>query len=110
MTEGELFIAALPIGDLAERAAYLDRACAGDPALRQRVDALLAAFDRAGTFLQHPAASAAGPAGPVRPGLVLGGRDRLLEPIGEGGMGAVWMAQQTEPVRRPVAVKLIRPG
>ena len=43
-------------------------------------------------------------------GAVVGGRYKLVEPLGEGGMGTVWMAQQTEPVRRPVAVKLIKPG
>ncbi|MBX9579693.1 MAG: serine/threonine-protein kinase, partial [Gemmataceae bacterium] len=54
------------------------------------------------TTADHPSAAGAG--------AVLGGKYKLVEPIGEGGMGAVWMARQTEPVRRPVAVKLIREG
>ncbi len=53
---------------------------------------------------------APGPAPREGAGTVVGGRYKLVEPLGEGGMGSVWMAQQTEPVRRPVAVKLIKPG
>ena len=55
MNERDLFMAALQIEDAAERAAYLDRVCAGETALRQRVEALLAAFEQAGSFLQRPA-------------------------------------------------------
>src|SRR5262249_58950061 len=55
MNERDLFMAALQIEDAAERFAYLDRACAGETALRQRVEALLAAFEQAGSFLQQPA-------------------------------------------------------
>jgi tetratricopeptide (TPR) repeat protein/serine/threonine protein kinase len=121
MNERDLFMAALPIADAAERSAYLDRACAGDAALRQRVEALLAASAQAGSFLQQPAAdlrattdvSHPGPAtgsDPVAgPGTIIGPY-KLLEPIGEGGMGTVWMAQQTEPVKRLVALKLIKAG
>jgi tetratricopeptide (TPR) repeat protein len=115
----------------ADRAAYLDGAC-GDAAARAEVDRLLAAHDRAGPFLGGPAGGetrTAGPAAaagdpdtrswetpPAEPGLgeiagaVIAGRYKLLEPVGAGGMGTVWMAQQTEPVRRLVAVKLIKPG
>ncbi|HEX4607596.1 MAG TPA: protein kinase, partial [Urbifossiella sp.] len=114
----------------AERPAFLDAACGGDAPLRAEVEGLLAAHDRAGRFLggappvdPHTASEPAAPADtgpwmgpPPAPfvgeaaGTVLAGRYKLLEPVGEGGMGAVWMAQQTEPVRRLVAVKLIRPG
>jgi serine/threonine protein kinase len=121
MYERDLFMAALQIEDAAERAAYLDRACAGETALRQRVEALLAAFDRAGSFLQQPAGGPGETSNATRPGSPGGGEPtegsgrvigsyKLLEQIGEGGMGTVWMAQQTEPVRRLVAVKLIKAG
>jgi tetratricopeptide (TPR) repeat protein len=114
-------MAALGIEDAAERAAYLDRACAGEAAVRQRVEMLLAALAQAGSFLQQPAGDPRatsdlpypGPAGPSAPaegpGAVIGPY-KLIEQIGEGGMGSVWMAQQIEPVKRLVAVKLIKAG
>ena len=115
-----VFSAALERGSAAEQNAYLDRACADDPALRQRVEALLRAHDRAGGFLGRvpdPAETAGsepsggpGPAADLAAGVVIAGRYKLLERIGEGGMGEVWMVEQTEPVRRKVAIKLIRPG
>jgi serine/threonine protein kinase len=97
----------------AERAAFLDRACAGDAVLRGRVEALLRAHDRAGHFLDRPNAPSPGtvdhtPASAV--GTVIARRYKLLEVIGEGGMGAVWMAEQREPVKRLVALKLIKAG
>jgi serine/threonine protein kinase/tetratricopeptide (TPR) repeat protein len=97
--------------------AFLDRACAGRPELRGQVEALLAAHREVGTAAQQKLTDA-GPAPAVtldlppvheQPGAVIGPY-KLVEPIGEGGMGAVWMAQQTEPVRRLVAVKLIKVG
>jgi serine/threonine protein kinase/tetratricopeptide (TPR) repeat protein len=99
---------ALPAG---ERGAYLDEACGGDVELRARLDALLRAHDKAGHLLDRPAApeQTAGYAG-EQPGVVIAGRYKLLEEIGEGGMGTVWVAEQTEPVRRKVAVKLIKAG
>ncbi len=109
-----VFAAAVALEDPDERAAYLDQACAGDPALRGRVEALLRAHERAGHLLDRPA-----PVGPeltgaytsgALPGTVLAGRYKLLEQIGEGGMGTVWVAEQTQPVRRKVALKLIKPG
>jgi WD40 repeat protein/serine/threonine protein kinase/Flp pilus assembly protein TadD len=121
MNERDLFMAAVQIDAAAERSAYLDRACAGETALRQRVEALLAAFEQAGSFLQQPAGdpratSDASPPGPSSgsdpaegPGTVVGPY-KLIQQIGEGGMGTVWMAQQTEPVKRLVAVKLIKAG
>jgi tetratricopeptide (TPR) repeat protein len=119
-----VFFAALAKADPAERAAYLDAACGGDAELRRRVDRLLAAHPHVGGFLGQPAAEPGGtavfhplpeatpppPEGAARPGAVLAGRYKLLEPIGQGGMGAVWMAQQHEPVKRLVAVKLIKAG
>src|SRR5262249_4447023 len=115
MNERDLFMAALQIEDAAGRSGYLDRACAGDAGLRRRVEALLATFQQAGSFLQRPAGppratSALSPPGPPSgsdpaegPGTVIGPY-KLIEQIGEGGMGTVWMAQQTEPVKRLVAI------
>jgi serine/threonine protein kinase len=112
VNEQTLFTEALERTDPRERAAFLDQACQGDPALRARIERLLAQHEHAGDFLQSP------PAAPQltvdepaseRPGTVIGPY-KLLEQIGEGGMGTVWMAQQTEPVKRLVAVKLIKAG
>src|SRR5437667_8649350 len=111
-----IFSAALDRESPAERAAYLDAACGPDAALRERVEALLRAHDRAGGFLEPRGTDAPGPAAPTadapgpRSGAVIAGRYKLLELIGEGGMGEVWLAEQTEPVRRQVALKLIKPG
>ena len=102
----------LPAG---ERAAYLDEACAGDAALRQRIEELLQASDEAGNFLENPAAVP--PSGTVRPAAMPTekpgdriGRYKLLQQIGEGGCGIVYMAGQEEPVRRKVALKVIKLG
>jgi WD40 repeat protein/serine/threonine protein kinase len=108
----------LPAGD--QRAAYLDQACSGDAELRQRVETLLKAHADAGTFLQAPAAPAAGRearffetatlhAVTEKPGDKIG-RYKLRETIGEGGCGVVYVAEQEEPVRRRVALKVIKPG
>jgi serine/threonine protein kinase len=99
--------------------AFLDQACAGDPNLRRRVEELLQAHRQAGTSLPSPP-SGEGPGvrAPVtvdepavseRPGTVIG-RYKLLEQIGEGGFGVVFMAEQQEPVRRKVALKILKPG
>jgi len=101
----------LPAG---QRAAYLDEACAGDAVLRQRVEELLQATEEAGSFLENPAS---GPGGTIRvtpsptekPGDRIG-RYKLLQQIGEGGCGVVYMAEQEEPVRRRVALKVIKLG
>jgi serine/threonine protein kinase len=96
----------------AERPAFLAAACAADQALQQRVEALLRAHENPGSFLAEPpplpAATQDEPAG-ERPGSVVGPY-KLVEEIGEGGMGTVWLAQQTEPVKRLVALKVIKPG
>jgi tetratricopeptide (TPR) repeat protein len=110
MNEESLFAAALAKPSPAERLAFLDEACAGDAALRQRLERLLAADEHTGGILERgpdPGAPDAPP--PERPGAAVGPY-KLIEPIGEGGMGAVWLARQTEPVRRLVAVKLIKAG
>jgi serine/threonine-protein kinase len=99
-------------------AAYLDEACAGDPDLRGRVEALLEADQRADSLLDAPGPTdppnaVATAALPDPPAEALGnviGPYKLLEPIGEGGMGIVYMAEQTKPVRRKVALKIIKPG
>jgi non-specific serine/threonine protein kinase/serine/threonine-protein kinase len=104
----------------AERGGLLDRECGGDAELRGRVERLLAAHAEFGQFLEPPAdgPTLTHPPGPglAEPdpvgvvGALLAGRYKLLEVIGEGGMGTVWMAEQREPVKRLVAVKLIKPG
>ncbi len=108
-----LFLEALDKAAGPERAAYLDQACGPDAALRARVEALLKAHDEAGGFLQPPGPSlTTGPdtaAPPECPGTVIG-RYKLLEKIGEGGMAVVYMAEQTEPIRRKVALKVIKLG
>jgi WD40 repeat protein/serine/threonine protein kinase len=108
-----VFFAALEKGSPEERVAYLDGACTGDPDLRRRVEKMLAAQDRAGSFLEQPAAGAVAtvdePAVTEGPGTVLGSY-KLLEQIGEGGFGVVFLAEQTQPVRRKVALKILKPG
>jgi serine/threonine protein kinase/formylglycine-generating enzyme required for sulfatase activity len=114
-----LFLQAAALDDPAARAALVDERCGGDAALRDRVHALLAANDRAeegaataslGPGAGDPAPTADFPGKDERIGAVLAGRYKLIEAIGEGGMGSVYMAQQTEPVKRPVAVKVIKAG
>jgi eukaryotic-like serine/threonine-protein kinase len=121
MNEESLFAAALDQPTAAERRAFLEKACAGDVVLRQRVERLLAAHLKTLGILDQPARPPKGaevtaglvpnglPAG-ERIGTVVVGRYRLLEEIGEGGMGTVWKAEQTQPVRRMVALKLIKAG
>jgi WD40 repeat protein/serine/threonine protein kinase len=111
-----IFHAALERLSAEDRAAYLDAACGQDRELRERIEALLRAHEQAGGFLAEKAAisdprcTVDDESSTQRPGVVLDGRYKLLEEIGEGGMGSVWMAQQTEPVKRLVAVKLVKAG
>jgi tetratricopeptide (TPR) repeat protein/predicted Ser/Thr protein kinase len=106
-----IFTAALERGD---RAAYLDEACGDDDALRKEVESLLAHHDASTGFLASPAIEAergepAAPhPAPLAPGDRIGGF-RVIEVIGEGGMGVVYRAEQEQP-RRTVALKVIRPG
>jgi serine/threonine protein kinase len=115
-------LAASDLTDPPERAAYLDRECGGDADLRDRVEALLRANDAAplppiktadatSTHAPDRQPETADYGDPTaRVGAVLAGKYKLMEEIGEGGMGAVYMAQQTEPVKRAVAVKVIKAG
>src|SRR5437867_4096470 len=112
--EEVVFEAALRLTDH-QRAAYLDQACGGDTELRRSVDALLDAFERAGGFLKEPATPAHSRTVAVsRPPTEKPGdricRYKLLEQIGEGGCGVVYMAEQEEPVRRRVAPKVTKLG
>jgi eukaryotic-like serine/threonine-protein kinase len=112
-----IFAAAVALASAEECAAYLEQACAGDPVLRQRIKGLLKAHDRVGHFLDRPAPELAPPEETVgyvasgeQVGTVIAARYKLLEQLGEGGMGTVWVAEQTEPVRRKVALKLVKAG
>ena len=122
MSEETLFVEALEIPDASARAAYLDRACAGDAALRARLVRLLDEHLRAGSFLDRPAvkpgATATFDPAPEAERAALAGEFvgtqigpyKLLQQIGEGGMGTVFMAEQTQPIQRKVALKIIKPG
>src|SRR5262245_1610840 len=103
---------AAQLAGAAERHAFLDRACAGDGALRQKLERLLALRSQAEAFLESPPPGVAGTAelpGGEAAGAVVGPY-QLLEALGEGGMGAVFRAEQMHPVRRQVALKVIKPG
>jgi eukaryotic-like serine/threonine-protein kinase len=117
-----VFLAASDLVDPAERAAYLERECGGNAELLDRVNALLRANDASPlpppgpgdlTLAQSPDSRPqmedyADP--PARVGSVIAGKYKLVQEIGDGGMGTVYMAQQTEPVKRAVAVKVIKAG
>jgi len=109
----EIYHAALENRPGLAREAYLSSACGADTALRAQVEALLHANTEAGDFLETPALGpdTLAPEPPVAegPGTVIG-RYKLLEKIGEGGMAVVYMAEQTEPIRRKVALKIIKLG
>jgi serine/threonine protein kinase/tetratricopeptide (TPR) repeat protein len=131
MTEETIFALALEKKDATTRQAFLDEACASDPVLRARVEALLKSHEEAGEFLQGARASTGATDGtaarpdPDQPGeqgpttgYQPAGKDadnrigpyRLVQKLGEGGMGEVWVAKQSEPVKRTVAVKLVKAG
>jgi serine/threonine protein kinase len=114
----EIFEAALKLPPK-ERVVYLDRACGGDTQLRQRiVEALFKAQESAAATAQAPPSGSpgktiAGPFPTEAPGEKPGdriGHYKLLQQIGEGGMGTVWMAEQEEPIRRRVGLKVIKLG
>ena len=108
-----IFHAARDIPDPDRRREYVREACGGDEIRIAHVEALLAAADGPDSLLDRPAAAT--PAATIdqptaeSPGTVIGPY-KLLQQIGEGGMGIVYMAEQTEPVRRRVALKIIKPG
>jgi serine/threonine protein kinase/tetratricopeptide (TPR) repeat protein len=110
--EESIFAAALEKASPADRRAFLAKACTGDAGLRTRVEALLRAHDNPDSFLEPPNERPTATIDePIRegPGSRIGPY-KLLEPIGEGGMGVVWMGEQQEPVRRLVALKVIKAG
>src|SRR5262245_19219620 len=113
MSERSIFLAALDIDDPSERSAHLDRACAGDPALRAQVEQLLKAHQQPGPFMERPApalvATVDEPSVSECPGTVIGPY-KLREPIGEGGFGVVFLPEQQQPIRRKVALKVLKPG
>jgi eukaryotic-like serine/threonine-protein kinase len=101
-----IFDKALDIDSSEERARFLAEACGSDAAMRDEIASLLVAFDSAGNFLENALVASTELEGP---GSVIGSY-KLLEKIGEGGMGAVYMAEQSQPIRRKVALKIIKPG
>ncbi len=118
----DLFLAALDVPQSA-RASWLDDACAGNVALHRQLAALLRAHDEPDSLLDQPridlglgapavppesAPTVTGPQTPA-PAMTIGPY-KLLQQIGEGGMGTVYMAEQTHPMQRKVALKLIKPG
>ncbi len=110
--ERQIFVQAMDIGCPTERAAYIQHTCSGDAALLQRVQALVQASEVSDDFL--PGQPSGSPATLCAAALALPasvfGSYKLMEQIGEGGFGVVFMAEQLEPVRRRVALKVIKPG
>ena len=92
-----------------ERAAVLDRACGEDPVMRARLEALLAGHDHAGNFLAGSPFDVPAAVPAEKPGAAIG-RYTLIKKIGEGGCGVVYLAEQKQPVRRQVALKVIKLG
>ena len=107
-----IFGRVVAIGSAEQRAEYLQQACAGDPELRAEIESLLQAEQEAGSFLRErkpsPAVTVDEPP-TERPGTVIG-PCKLLEQIGEGGFGVVFIAEQHAPIRRKVALKVLKPG
>jgi tRNA A-37 threonylcarbamoyl transferase component Bud32 len=110
----EIFLCALEKHNPEECAGFLEERCRGEAELRRQVERLLQAHPRARQFLEPP-----GPEQSQTPdhgstseraGTIISGRYKLLEKIGEGGMGDVWVADQLEPIKRRVALKLVKPG
>jgi serine/threonine protein kinase/Flp pilus assembly protein TadD len=107
-----IFAQAMALSPSGERAEYLQQACAGDPTLQAEIESLLRADRDAGSFLRErnrcPAFADDEPVTECPGGVI--GPYKLLEQIGAGGFGVVFMAEQTQPVRRKVALKVIKPG
>ncbi len=113
MSELDIFNAAIKL-TAQQRVAFLDAACGQDTQLREPIEALLRAHDESGGILpkQHDRELDATRAFSLeaRPGRMIADKYKLLESIGEGGMGSVWVAEQTQPVKRKVAIKLVKAG
>jgi serine/threonine protein kinase len=108
-TEKSIFLQAVEL-PAEERATFLEQACGADHALRRRVEMLLQLHEQTGDLLDIPdRAAQLDHLLPERPGTHIGPY-RLLEKLGSGGMGVVFLAEQTMPVQRQVALKIIRPG
>jgi tetratricopeptide (TPR) repeat protein len=108
-SEADLFNEALDLPKEA-RAKYLREACGEDGARRERVEELLQAHEAANSFMERPAVDRIEMPVEPQPGETMGGRYTLVEKIGEGGCGSVYLAQQVEPVQRRVALKVIKLG
>ncbi len=108
-----VFLHALEISDQDQRDAYLDVQCRGDAELRREIEQLLSHAGRLGRFMEGESHPAEVPTelrlGTEEPAARVGPY-KLLQEIGEGGMGVVYVAEQTEPVERRVALKIIKPG
>ncbi len=113
-SEKEIFFEVLEKPTPQERAAFLDGACGTNPVQRAKVEALLADHFQQDAFMKEPAVEVCTPMVPLPPPseapAQMLGRYKLLEKIGEGGFGEVWMAEQREPVKRRVALKIIKLG
>jgi serine/threonine protein kinase len=109
--ERSIFLAAIEIDSEKDRNAYLDSACANDPILRDAVDALLQEHESAQSLLDSPNVVLPTLDQPIteKPGAQVGPY-KLLQQLGEGGMGVVYVAEQKKPVKRRVALKIIKPG
>src|SRR5262245_53903210 len=108
-----IFNEAISLPSDEERGRYLDEVCGDNASVRSRVEALLRAHSQAGGFFGGQFAASAGTEilSPIAEGAgTIIGPYKLLQQIGEGGMGVVFMAEQTEPIQRTVALKIIKPG
>ena len=108
--EESIFAHALEIESFEQRDAYLSEACGGDIGLRERIDALLRSHKEASGLLNPTAAATVAPPPAIENVNAKIGPYKLLQQIGEGGFGVVYMAEQSKPVRRKVALKIIKPG
>ena len=113
LDEERIFAIARKLTDSDVRADYLDQICADDQRLRERVEALLAVHEQEQSFLKpaksEPEATVDAPPLTERSGTTIG-RYKLMEQIGEGGMGVVFVAEQERPIRRKVPLKVIKPA
>jgi serine/threonine protein kinase len=113
MSEQDIFVEAISRPDTAERRRFLDQACGDDEALRARMEKLIRHSDGLGSFLEHPPEPLTITANAMIDAEVIGtqiGPYRIREQLGEGGFGTVFLAEQERPIRRRVALKIIKPG